>query len=103
MKHGATVDLSVIIVSFNSARDLPACFEAMSRNTNGVDYEVIVVDNASADGTVQIVRERFPHVRVMANPENLGFARAANMGAAESRLARERPASVRSPRRCLAT
>jgi GT2 family glycosyltransferase len=81
----AAVDLSVIIVSFNSAGDLPACFEAMSRSTNGVDYEVIVVDNASADGAVQLIEERFPHVRVVANRENTGFARAANMGAAGSR------------------
>lgn len=80
----AAVDLSIVIVSFNSARDLPACFEAMSRTTRGVDYEVIMVDNASDDGTVPLVRERFPEVQVVANGENLGFARAANIGAAGS-------------------
>jgi GT2 family glycosyltransferase len=78
------VDLSVVIVSFNSAPDLPACFEAISRTSRQLEHEVIVVDNASADETVRLVEERHPRIRVLANSENVGFARAANLGIQKS-------------------
>jgi hypothetical protein len=76
---GAAVDLSIVIVSYNSAGFLPGCLDAVAR-TAGVSHEILVVDNASADGTPELVRRSFPAVRLIANPDNRGFARACNQG-----------------------
>jgi GT2 family glycosyltransferase len=72
--------LSVIIISFNSRDLLVSCLNALDSAVTGLEHEVVVVDNASTDGSVQAVRSGFPHVKVIANRENLGFARAANQG-----------------------
>ncbi len=69
-------DLDVVIVTYNSAEHLPAALEALA------DRPVVVVDNASTDGTVALVRERHPEVTVIANPVNRGFAVAVNQGLA---------------------
>jgi len=73
------VDLSVIVISYNSAAYLPACLGALSRSTH-VPYEVVVVDNASTDGSAGVVRRTCPGATVIENPDNRGFARAANQG-----------------------
>lgn len=77
-------ELSILIVSFNSAADLPTCLQALPRGARRVSYEVLLIDNASGDGTPDLVRENFPDVRVIANRENRGFARAANQGFREA-------------------
>ncbi|HEX6694351.1 MAG TPA: glycosyltransferase family 2 protein, partial [Longimicrobiales bacterium] len=69
--------LSIIIVSWNVRDLLIACLESVMAQED-VQLEVFVVDNASADGTVEAVRERFPDVTVIANRENVGFPRANN-------------------------
>jgi len=73
-------DLGVVMVTWNvrdwALRALRALFEALARA--GLEAEVWVVDNASADGTVEAVRSAFPAVRVIANPVNRGFAAANN-------------------------
>lgn len=74
------MDLSVIVVSYNSAGFLPACLEAVRRHTREAAYEIVVVDNASADGTPERIRRDHPDARLIANPDNRGFARAANQG-----------------------
>jgi GT2 family glycosyltransferase len=66
-----------IVVGFNSARDLPACLEALEAQRD-VDLEIHVVDNASTDGSVELVRSRFPRVRLLRNDRNAGFAGANN-------------------------
>jgi GT2 family glycosyltransferase len=71
---------SLIVVTYNSAELLPAFFEALAA-TNDISYEVIVVDNASQDGTPALVAERYPDARLLANRENVGFGRACNQGA----------------------
>lgn len=72
---------SVIVVNYNGARWLPRCLGAVSAQ-EGVDSpEIILVDNASSDGSVALVREQFPHVRVVALETNVGFAAATNVGA----------------------
>ena len=72
------MDLSVVVVSYN-VRDLLAdCLQSVQQGADGA-YEV-VVDNASADGSAQMVVERFPDVQVVANHENRGFAAATNQG-----------------------
>jgi len=76
------MDLSICIVS-HECRDLLAeCLRSIEQHSDGLSLEVIVVDNASGDGTVEMVRERFPEVRLMANEENLGFAGGTNQAMA---------------------
>jgi GT2 family glycosyltransferase len=79
------VDLSVIVVSYNSAAFLPACLESLRRGARRAVHEVLVVDNASRDGTPELLRRDHPGVRLLANPDNRGFARAANQGFREAR------------------
>ena len=77
-------EVSVIIVTWNGRRYLDACLRAVEAQ-QGVSAEVILVDNASTDGTTEFVRTHFPHVRVIALAENLGFAGGNNAGAREAR------------------
>jgi GT2 family glycosyltransferase len=71
--------LSIIIVTFNSRADIDACLRALTDGIR-VDREILIVDNASTDGTAAHVRERWPGIRLMALGANLGFARASNIG-----------------------
>lgn len=71
--------LSVVIVSFNTKELLKKCLESIKGSgLKASDYEVIVVDNASQDGSVEMVKEEFPEVKLIVNQENLGFAKANN-------------------------
>lgn len=76
------MQLSIIIVSWNVKDHLRNCLKSIQAHTNGVSYEVIVVDNASHDGSVEMLKQEFPDVRVIANTENKGFGAACNQGAA---------------------
>ena len=71
--------LSIVIVSFNVKYYLEQCLHSLRRACRGMEAEVWVVDNASADGTVEYIRERFPEVKWIGNAENVGFSRANNM------------------------
>lgn len=75
---------SVIIPAWNGAADLPACLDALLAQT-GVDFEVIVVDNASGDGSADLVAARYPQVRLLRQPTNLGFGGGCNAGLAQAR------------------
>jgi N-acetylglucosaminyl-diphospho-decaprenol L-rhamnosyltransferase len=78
---GTTPDVSVIIVSYNTRELLRECIESiLCEQGDGLGVEVIVVDNASADGSAAMVAERFPQVRLIANPDNRGFGAACNQG-----------------------
>jgi GT2 family glycosyltransferase len=77
-------DVSVVIVTWNGRRYLDACLAAV-QSQKGVTVETILVDNASTDGTVDYVRERFPWVRLIALHANRGFAGGTNAGAREAR------------------
>ncbi|MDD5467468.1 MAG: glycosyltransferase family 2 protein [Anaerolineales bacterium] len=67
--------VSVIIVNYNGAHFLPTCLEALRRQTYpGERFEVIVVDNASTDGSLEMLRRDYPAVILLANQANLGFA-----------------------------
>jgi len=78
-------DLSVIIVNWNAKELLAACLESLFADQEGVTVELFVVDNASSDGSVEMVQRDFPEVILIANRENLGFARAANQAIRHSR------------------
>ncbi|ABX03468.1 MAG TPA: glycosyltransferase family 2 protein [Herpetosiphon sp.] len=73
--------ISIIIVSYNSAALLPACFASLAM-TNDDNYQLIVVDNASSDGSAELVRQQYPHVQLIANQHNQGFGAACNQGMA---------------------
>lgn len=71
-------DISFIIVSWNVRELLKRALQAMLDDTRAEKIEIIVVDNASRDGTVEMLRENFPNARVIANAENVGFTRGNN-------------------------
>ncbi len=75
-------EVSVIIVSWNVREHVLACLRALPAALDSLPYEVIVVDNASEDGTVEAVRGRFPGVRLMVNAHNVLYTAAANQGLA---------------------
>lgn len=70
--------ISIVIVSFNARDHLRRCLASLSAMTT--EHEVIVVDNASSDGAANMVEAEFPHVRLIRNPRNDGFAAAVNIG-----------------------
>ncbi|MBN2180325.1 MAG: glycosyltransferase family 2 protein [Sedimentisphaerales bacterium] len=76
--------LSIIIVSWNVRRDLCNCLRSIEENPPSYDYEVIVVDNASTDGTIETIKEKFPKIKLIVNNENRGFAAANNLAIPES-------------------
>jgi GT2 family glycosyltransferase len=73
-------ELSIIIVNWKSAEYLRACLASIYHYTKGTRFEIIVVDNASNDGCETMLRREFPEVILITSPENLGFARANNLG-----------------------
>ncbi|MGE0448462.1 MAG: glycosyltransferase family 2 protein [Vicinamibacterales bacterium] len=75
----ANPDVSISIVSYNTVTALRACLHAV-RTSTGVACETTVVDNASADGSADMVAREFPDVRLIRNAENRGFAAASNQG-----------------------
>lgn len=77
------MDLRIVIVSWNVRERLRACLASIAEHAGDCAYEVVVVDNASHDGTVAMVREAFPWVHVIANETNRGFAAACNQGMRE--------------------
>ncbi len=77
-------DVSVVVVSFNTCRVLEACLRSLAAS-EGVRLEVFVVDNASTDGSAEMVAREFPEVSVLRNSENHGFAAANNLAIARSR------------------
>lgn len=70
--------LSIIVVNWNTRDMLADCLQSVYGTADGLDLEVFVVDNASTDGSAQMVRERFSWVRLIENRENVGFAQANN-------------------------
>lgn len=85
MRQDRPPELSVIIVSYKVRRLLLGCLKTLETACRGLDHEIIVVDNASGDGTVDVVRETYPRINVLANSENAGFAKANNQAYAISR------------------
>ena len=74
------MDATVVIVSWNTREILRDCLQSVFGQTKDIAFEVIVVDNHSQDGSVEMVRKTFPQARVIANTTNRGFAAANNQG-----------------------
>jgi GT2 family glycosyltransferase len=72
------LDISIIVVSFNTKNLLLDCLASIFKTIKGISFEVWVVDNNSTDGTVEATRERYPTIKIIKNTENLGFAAANN-------------------------
>jgi GT2 family glycosyltransferase len=74
------MDLSISIVNHNNHALLDGCLASVFKGTRNLEYEVIVVDNASGDGSAAMVREKYPDVILIENKEQLGFAANQNQG-----------------------
>ncbi|MFA0744178.1 MAG: hypothetical protein LASZOEIN_000968, partial [Candidatus Fervidibacter sp.] len=81
--------LSIVIVSWNVREDLRECLQSLvrsaERRVQGGEIEIIVVDNASTDGTAKMVEREFPQVKLLVNSQNLGYTKANNIGINHSR------------------
>src|SRR5580658_7865351 len=74
------MELSIVCVNWNSVAYLRECIASIYDQTQGIDLEIIVVDNASPEGGVEALKDQFQEVRIVQSRENLGFARANNLG-----------------------
>lgn len=79
------MDVSIIIVAWNVRQLVYDCLKSVYDETKGINFEVIYVDNASEDGSVEMVKKEFPDVRIIENQKNEGFIRANNQAIEISR------------------
>ncbi|MBE0558205.1 MAG: glycosyltransferase family 2 protein, partial [Proteobacteria bacterium] len=77
--------VSVVIVNYNVRDFLHHAIVSLTKALKGIPAEIFVVDNASDDGSVEMVKRTFPRVRVFASPVNLGFAKANNLALRQAR------------------
>ena len=70
--------LSIVIVNYNVKYFLEQCLHSVQKACSGLEVEIFVVDNNSVDGSVKMVREKFPEVNLIENKENKGFSTANN-------------------------
>ena len=84
-RHKAHVTISVVVVNYNVRDFLQHALTSLQKALRGIRSEILVVDNGSDDGSVEMLRRRFPSVQVIANDQNLGFARANNQALRRAR------------------
>ena len=77
-------DVSILIVTYQCGAEARDCLASIYEHTDGVDFEVVVLDNASRDGTAEMVRSEFPQAKLLALDENIGFAAGVNRAAEEA-------------------
>ena len=75
------MDVSIIIVNYNTKDLIKTCIDSIYGQTDQIKFEIIVVDNASKDGSQQMIKNEFPNVILIESPENMGFGKANNFGA----------------------
>ena len=80
LNDGQEIVISVIIVNYNVREFLEQCLNSVQRALNNIPSEIIVIDNASVDGSVPVIRQRFPDVILIENKANKGFSAANNQG-----------------------
>jgi GT2 family glycosyltransferase len=78
-KEGLPLKVSVVVPNWNGMRFVGMCLDSLAK-LDFEDYEVIVVDNGSIDGSREMIEEKYPHVRLLKLPDNMGFAIACNEG-----------------------
>jgi GT2 family glycosyltransferase len=74
------MDLSIIVASYNTCALLRACLASIYDNTQGISFEVIVIDDCSMDGSPEMVRALFPQARLIVNSQNMRYAKTNNIG-----------------------
>ena len=75
----SNIDISIIIVSYNVKEFLHQCLLSVEKAINKISAEIFVVDNNSIDGTCELIRSKFPNIKLIANSKNLGFGKANNL------------------------
>ena len=75
-----SLPLSIIPVNWNSTEYVRQCVASIYENTRAVEFELIVVDNASPDGDADLLKQQLKELKLIKSPENLGFGRANNLG-----------------------
>ena len=75
------MDISIIIVNYNTKRLLNQCLRSVCEKTQNIDFEVIVIDNNSQDNSCEMIKNEFSNVKLIENDRNLGFGKANNLGA----------------------
>jgi len=73
------MEVSIIIVNYNTKNLLKKCIESIYQYTKDIEFEIIVVDNASTDGSQQMIKDVFPIIILIESPKNLGFGKANNL------------------------
>ena len=81
----SAVDLSIVIVNYNTAHLLAEFFAAVDAGIGALSVQIIVIDNASRDGSVQMIHQRYPQVELVENGVNVGFGRANNQALSRAR------------------
>lgn len=77
--------VTIILISYNSENYIVNCINSVIQNTKSVSYDITVVDNASQDNTLNLIRLKFPQIKLIVNKSNYGFAKAVNQAAKESK------------------
>lgn len=73
--------ISIIIINYNTAQLTLKCIDSIIKNVHSVDYEIIVVDNASIDNSIELIKEACPSIMLIESSTNVGFGKANNLGA----------------------
>lgn len=79
------MQLSVIILNYNVRYFLEQCVLSVQKALEGIDGEIIVIDNASSDDSCEMMKTKFPHIKRIENSENLGFPKGNNIGVAQAK------------------
>jgi GT2 family glycosyltransferase len=79
------MNLSIIIVNYKVKNLLDNCLKSIFSNSENIELDVIVVDNNSQDGSLKMIRKKYPRVNLIAHPKNSGFAKANNLGFKEAK------------------
>src|SRR5205085_9968584 len=83
-RQTAMPEVSVVIVNWNTKDLTAACIASVLQTAGNLEVEIVVVDNASTDGSTSLLAKQFPCVKLICNQSNVGFARSNNPGAAAS-------------------
>ena len=78
------MDVSIIIINYKTEELTVNCLESIKQKTNGINYEVIVIDNDSQDASIDNIMKAHPWAKYIKSSENLGFGKANNLAAKEA-------------------